>query len=120
MASVALDSSVILLSMGGEGLTGSGELSPEQVKHIIVSLNDVMESSRKRSHSSGSRIRRREPLCTSQSNDQVIRRCLSKGRLRPITKIADAEEQVRQLTEMIAEAHVMASRASEDGATGLE
>ncbi|MCB9949994.1 MAG: hypothetical protein H6824_03345 [Planctomycetaceae bacterium] len=47
-------------------------------------------------------------------DDQVIWRCFSERRLRPITKIADREEQVRQLTDMIGEAQALASRAAED------
>ena len=52
--------------------------------------------------------------------DQVIWRCFSERRLRPITKIADKEQQVRQLADMIGEAQALASRTAEDGAAGIE
>jgi hypothetical protein len=47
-------------------------------------------------------------------DDQVVWRCFSEHRLRPITKIADTEEQVRHLADMIGEAQALAVRAAED------
>ncbi len=44
-------------------------------------------------------------------DDQVIWRCFSERRLRPITKIADTEEQVRRLAEMIEEANKLVRSA---------